>query len=113
MALWRAALRGASPAVAPALASSAESRRQGLRQPGRRWQPPPSPANTCRNAPPGFDRVEVVRLMADLLWRGQIDRHGRNPLLGAVTQEEAEAAVHLATVVVQWFTAGSVRRLVE
>lgn len=60
-------------------------------------------------ARPDFDRVTVVRLMAELLWQGQTDRHGMaNPR--PVTQDQAEAAVHLAVVMVQWFTAGSIRR---
>ncbi len=61
------------------------------------------------SAPPKLDRVEVVRLMADLLWQGQTDRHGTpNPV--PVTQGQAEAAVHLAVLLVQWFNAGSIRR---
>jgi hypothetical protein len=56
----------------------------------------------------GFDKVDVVRLMAEQLWQGHTDRHGR-PDPVPVTQEQAEAAVHLAALLVQWFTAGSIR----
>ena len=49
----------------------------------------------------------------ELLWKGQIDRHGTDdastPL--SVSQAEAEAAVHLAVTLVQWFTSGAVSRI--
>lgn len=54
--------------------------------------------------------VEVVISMMKLLWTSQYDRHGSadqdSPI--SVTQEEAEAAIHLATTLVQWFTNGSI-----
>jgi hypothetical protein len=49
--------------------------------------------------------------MMELLWRGQHDRHGT----GAddsptdVSQEEAEAAVQIAVLLVQWFRTGVVQ----
>ena len=50
--------------------------------------------------------------MMDLLWKGQHDRHGTGdtdaPL--DVAQEEAEAAVHLAVTLVQWFRSEVIRR---
>ncbi len=61
-------------------------------------------------ARPEFNKVEAVRLMADLLWQGQTDRHGR-PDPRPVTQEQAEAAVHLAVLLVHWFSSGVVRRV--
>jgi hypothetical protein len=46
-----------------------------------------------------------------LLWEGQVSRHGsRNPTRQE-TLEEAVMAVHLAVVLVQWFTSGAVRRV--
>lgn len=60
-------------------------------------------------ARPDFDRVAVVQFMAELLWQGQTDRHG-TPSPVPVSQEQAEAAVHLAALLVQWFTGGSIRR---
>lgn len=59
-------------------------------------------------ARPGFDRVQVVGAMADLLCQGQTDRHG-TPNPTPVNQEQVEAAVHLAATLVHWFTAGSIR----
>jgi hypothetical protein len=56
--------------------------------------------------------VETLIAMMDLLWKGQHDRHGTGddskPL--NVSQKEAEAAVHLATTLVQWFRSGVVAR---
>jgi len=56
--------------------------------------------------------MDTVITMAELLWTGQIDRHGTSdpeaPL--DVTQEQAEAAVHLAATLVQWFSSGSIQR---
>lgn len=62
-------------------------------------------------AMPGPDQVDVVRLMANLLWKGQTDRHGSDDPAHSVspTQEQAEAAVHLAVLLVQWFSSGSIR----
>jgi hypothetical protein len=60
-------------------------------------------------AAPDFDRVAVVRLMAELLLQGQTDRHGE-PDQVPVEQEQAEAAVHLAALLVRWFTAGAIWR---
>lgn len=48
----------------------------------------------------------------DLLWKGQHDRHGTGdpdaPL--DVSQEEAEAAVHLSVTLVQWFRSDVIQR---
>jgi hypothetical protein len=55
-------------------------------------------------------QVETVADMLDLIWKGQSDRHG-DPDPDApisVTQEQAEAAVHLAVTVVQWFNTRAV-----
>jgi len=49
--------------------------------------------------------------LADLIWRGQLDRHGTDepsaPL--NVSQEEADAAVHLAVPLVRLFVSGGIR----
>lgn len=60
--------------------------------------------------PPGFDQVEVARLMAEVLWKGQTDRHGNTEPV-PVTQAQAEAAVQLAVLLVQWFVTGAIRRV--
>lgn len=56
--------------------------------------------------------VAVARLMVQLLWTSQHDRHGNlNPAAPIeVSQDEAQAAVHLAVTLVQWFSTGVVRR---
>ena len=54
------------------------------------------------------DAVTIARLMAQLLWTGQHDRHGNfdTSKPTSVSQKEAEAAVHLAALLVQWFESG-------
>ena len=47
--------------------------------------------------------------MLDLLWKGQ-SRHAGNSNSRQQTQAEAEAAVHMAAALIQWFTAGVLRR---
>jgi hypothetical protein len=54
------------------------------------------------------DGTPVVEMM-DLLWKGQTDRHGANPTI-PVTPKAAEAAVHLAVLLVQWWTSSGVTR---
>lgn len=73
---------------------------QALRDKPSKWNLPFRPADD-RPMP-----MEVVRQMAELLWRSHHDRHGDDavdkPL--SVTQAEAEAAVHLAVLLVHWFS---------
>jgi hypothetical protein len=63
---------------------------------------------------PGRDgrAVDAVRLTGciELLWKGEPDRHGSMNPTPVVTLEEATMAVHLAVMLVQWFTFGGVRR---
>ena len=62
--------------------------------------------------PKGFDAVDGLLMMTRLLWKTQHDRHGSDdeetPL--HVAQGKAEAAVHLAITLVQWFRSGAVAR---
>jgi hypothetical protein len=55
-------------------------------------------------------QVLTLADMLDLVWKGQTGRHGdpdpNAPI--SVSQEQAEAAVHLAVTVVQWFSTGVV-----
>jgi len=66
---------------------------------------------TVTLSPTPGQAVETLIAMMDLLWKGQHDRHGTGddskPL--NVTQREAEAAIQLATTLVQWFRSGVVR----
>jgi hypothetical protein len=61
-----------------------------------------------RVGPSGDDLspVEVVLAQLDLLWANHTDRH---PPLTAITQEQAEWAVHTAALLVQTFRAGWIR----
>jgi hypothetical protein len=56
------------------------------------------------------DQVAGLVGMLDLLWTGQSGRHGApDPSVPIdVTQEQAEAAIHLALTLVHWFTSGVV-----
>lgn len=65
---------------------------------------------TSLNPAPPLDDVTVVIGMMELLWKSQLDRHG-SPDPAAplnVSQQEAEAALHLAGTLVHWFDSGVV-----
>lgn len=57
--------------------------------------------------------VTIGRLMLQLLWTSQDDRHGdpdpSRPI--SVSQAEAEAAVHLGVLLVQWLGSGALRKV--
>jgi hypothetical protein len=53
--------------------------------------------------------IEPLVEALSLLWHGHRDRHPGGPTSAPVTQDAAEAAVHLAATLVQWFTTGAVR----
>jgi hypothetical protein len=48
--------------------------------------------------------------LLDQLWKGERSRHGGGATSRDQTQQEAEAAVHLAALALQWFTTGIVRK---
>jgi hypothetical protein len=54
----------------------------------------------------GQGTIDPVIAMLERLWHGQTDRHGG----AAPTQAMAEAAVHLAATLVQWFASKAVTR---
>lgn len=56
------------------------------------------------------DDISLVADMMRRLWQGQTSRHGSQTPTQLETQQQAEMAVHLAVTLVQWFTAGLVRR---
>ena len=56
------------------------------------------------------DTIETVLDMISMLWDGQTSRHGGVHQTREETPEEAEAALHLAATLVQWFISGAVRR---
>jgi hypothetical protein len=58
---------------------------------------------------PGAGITPLVDMLR-LLWQGQTDRHGGSEPTAPVSAEAAEAAVHLAITLVQWFQSGAVRR---
>ncbi|MFI6883977.1 hypothetical protein [Streptosporangium canum] len=52
--------------------------------------------------------AEPIIGLIKLLWEGQRDRHAGGPTTKPTTQEAAEAAVHTAIALVQWFQSGAV-----
>ncbi|MCX4564692.1 hypothetical protein OHA02_52395 [Streptomyces phaeochromogenes] len=56
------------------------------------------------------DDIMVVIEMMRRLWQGQSSRHGAQTPTKHETQGQAEMAVHLAVTLVQWFSAGFVKR---
>ncbi|MHA4820150.1 hypothetical protein ACXZ65_38030 [Streptomyces aculeolatus] len=54
--------------------------------------------------------IDAVVEMIGLLWHGQRDRHEGGPSTAAITQDAAEQAVHLASVLVQLIASGGIRR---
>ncbi|MFJ7280269.1 hypothetical protein [Kitasatospora sp. NPDC098663] len=56
------------------------------------------------------DGIEMVRSMMSLLWGGQTSRHGKQHPTDRETVAEATAAVHIAAVLVQFFSTGAIRR---
>jgi len=57
--------------------------------------------------------IAPLRLMMQLLWTAQRSRHAGGPDSRDQQSAEAEAALSLAVICVQWFTAGWVRRRTE
>lgn len=55
-------------------------------------------------------RIDVVVEMIGTLWRGQRDRHEGGISTTAITQQSAEAALSLASTLVQWLASGVVLR---
>ncbi len=54
--------------------------------------------------------VDSIVAMMETLWQAQVSRHGGAHESRRHTQEEAEAAVHLAALLVQWLSTGVLRR---
>jgi hypothetical protein len=63
------------------------------------------------STPGGSTGISTLLGMLRLLWEGQTDRHGGPVTPGPITAEAAEAAVHLAVTLVQWFNSNTIRRM--
>jgi hypothetical protein len=61
--------------------------------------------------PNGQGDIQPLIGCLTLLWTGQSSRHGSRVPTRAETREEALIAVHLAVMLVQWFSAGAVQRI--
>ncbi|MGN6201767.1 MAG: hypothetical protein ACTHNY_05125 [Solirubrobacterales bacterium] len=59
--------------------------------------------------------VEQVANMASLVWKGQLDRHGTDDPAAPlnVSQEEADAAVHIAISLTRLFSSGGITRVLQ
>ncbi|MGW5703864.1 hypothetical protein [Amycolatopsis japonica] len=63
-----------------------------------------------RGLEPGTGSAEVVSVMLDRFLVGETGRHTSDDQKNrASTQAEAETAVHLAVILVQWFVSGAIR----
>lgn len=60
--------------------------------------------------PDGQGNATPLLACVSLLWEGQLSRHGSMKPTPPQTLEEATMAVHLAAMLVQWFTSGAVRK---
>lgn len=58
----------------------------------------------------GDGQVDRLGAMMELLWKGQVDRHGSPELKKAISPEQAEDALRLAVALVGWFEGGAVSR---
>jgi hypothetical protein len=58
----------------------------------------------------GHGSIDVVAAMLNRLLRGETERHGLEGRNRPSTQAEAETAIHLAAVLVQWFSRGAIQR---
>lgn len=63
----------------------------------------------AENVQPGEGSIELVVTMLDRLLRGETERHGVEGVNRPSTPAEAQAAVHLAAVLVQWFISGTIQ----
>jgi hypothetical protein len=69
-----------------------------------------NPGQFCLALPaPGVSVAPVTGMMT-ALWEGQTSRHGSQTPTRPESRDEARAAVHLAVVLVQWFTSGIIQR---
>jgi hypothetical protein len=70
----------------------------------------PSKWKMVLNPSGGITGIDEVIGMMKLLWKSQLDRHG-SPTPSAplsVSQEEAEAGLHLAAALVHLFSSGAI-----
>ena len=107
-AAYRDAVRAVEAAARPIVSPNSQTATLGtmigeVRSDPSRWRV------VIAHAGPQSPMVAVKDMM-ELLWKGQIDRHGTPDLEvpANVSLAEAEAAVQLATLLVQWFVGGQV-----
>jgi hypothetical protein len=108
---YREAVRAVEAAVCPVILPKDPKATPGKAIKALKDAPPGKFATTFSGTMPGVTPVDAVRGLMDLVWTSELDRHGTNddsvPL--HVSREQAEAALHAAVTLVQWFLHGTVR----
>lgn len=106
-AAYREAIRAVESAAKPVVTPSDPSATLGKIIGAIRAKPEKWTVALDRSSP------EQVAEMCDLIWKGQLDRHGTDepdaPL--NVSREEADAAVHIAIALARIFSSGGFRQL--
>ncbi|MFD0723711.1 hypothetical protein [Streptomyces globosus] len=114
---WQAAY-GRSPDPVPAYSESikaVEAAAHAVVQPNNSKAPLGTMLGEIKNArhkfaaaipSPGGDPIAPAEAMMRALWEGQTSRHGGQTPTAPETLEAAQAGVHLAATLVQWFVSG-------
>ncbi len=112
---YREAVRAIEGAVCPAIIPDDPAPSLGKAIPALRDAPKGKyatvfPETTLDGKPQ--DPLEAVWKLMQLVWKSELDRHtpADESVPLSVTQEQAEAALHAAVTLVQWFQRGFVRR---
>lgn len=64
-----------------------------------------------QDQPRSVDGIVLMLEMLETLWQVQLSRHAGGPVSRRQTLEEAQRAVHLAVLLVQWLVDGVLRRV--
>ena len=109
---YREAVRAVEAAVCPVIEPKRQKPTLGTSIAALRSAPPGKFTTLFQDNAPGVNALEAVLGLMGVIWTNQLDRHGTDdenvPL--HVSPEQAEAALHGAVTLVQWFQRGVVRR---
>jgi hypothetical protein len=108
---YKEAVRAAEAAICPVIIPNAKLGTLGLAIAALRDAPPGKFTSVFPSEAVNGKPLDAVLKLMQLLWTSHFDRHGSAdksvPL--SASQEQAEAAVHTAATLVQWFERGFVR----
>jgi hypothetical protein len=76
-----------------------------------KWRMTMHPKVDPKQPKAAVDPIETLIAMMRLLWKSHTDRHGTPDENVEVSEPEAVGALHLAVTLVQWFSAGTVKRV--